>query len=139
MLTSPKDLTIWKVISGGGRKQQTRFVGLDWLTKHNGRIRVRERSLEIVSAMGKRITVAGCGGASSESPRRGDSNSRDTEGETLCVLYREGTKRQVPKRSQARSQDREDMCGDRSLTRNDDLEIALLDSCLLYTSDAADE
>ena len=86
------------------------IAGLDWLTKHNGHIRVRERSLEI-GPVGKRIIVAGCGGVSSDLPGDGDSNSRDTEGEALCVLHREGTKRKAPNRSQARSCDREDMCG----------------------------
>ena len=33
------------------------IVGLDWLSRHNGRIRVRERSLEVDSAMGKRILL----------------------------------------------------------------------------------
>ena len=40
------------------------IVGLDWLSKHYGRIRVRDRTLDVRTTMGKRIIAAGCGGVS---------------------------------------------------------------------------
>ena len=46
------------------------IVGLDWLSKHDGRIRVRDRTLDVRTTMGKRIIAAGCGGVSSASPGR---------------------------------------------------------------------
>ena len=92
------------------------IVGLDWLSRHDGHIRVRGRSLEIGDkAMGKRITVAGCNEASSVSSGESVSTARDIDGskrEGLCVLHRQGTKRKSHGDSQVRSNDRKDGVGE---------------------------
>ena len=109
------------------------IVGLDWLSRHDCHVRVRGRSLEIGdTAMGIRITVAGCGEVNSDSSGESTSTAPDMEGskrEGLCVLHRQGTKRKSHGDSQVRSQDREDGVGevhDVAASR-DTLHVDLLD------------
>ena len=48
------------------------IVGMDWLTRYDGRVNARARTLEVTTAMGMRIIVAGFGAISSGLPKRGD-------------------------------------------------------------------
>ena len=63
------------------------IVGLDWLGKYDGYARVRSRSLELTTKVGKRIIVAGYGTVSSGLPSRGENIDWTSIESNLCFLH----------------------------------------------------
>ena len=63
------------------------IVGMDWLTRYDGHVNARARTLEVKSAVGMRIIVAGFGTAGSGLPKRGEHHDWDHVAATLCFLH----------------------------------------------------
>ena len=63
------------------------IVGMDWLTRYDGRVNARARTLEVTTTMGMRIIVAGFGAISSGLPKRGDHRDLNHVAENLCFLH----------------------------------------------------
>ena len=62
------------------------IVGMDWLTRYDGRVNARARTLEVTTAMGMRVIVAGFGAISSGLPKRSDHRDLNHVAENLCFL-----------------------------------------------------
>ena len=62
------------------------IVGMDWLTRYDGRVNARARTLEVTTTMGMRVIVAGFGAISSGLPKRGDHGDLNHVAENLCFL-----------------------------------------------------